>query len=134
VLAARVEALAQPRHTNRCASILQGGRYEAGPLVIDSNAYEARLEGRPLRLTPTEFKLLLALARRAPHAVAHEDLTAAVWGDDAPTRPDTLRLYISYLRRKLHAAGQASLVQGRRSAGYALVATAGQPVKGLQHA
>ncbi len=74
---------------------------QLGDLTIDIDAHVAIDAGRVLPLTPTEFRLLTALARRAGQIVGHRELIADVWGADATQGPENLRLYIRYLRRKL---------------------------------
>jgi two-component system response regulator MtrA len=55
---------------------------EAGPLVVDTAAAEVRLDGEPVRLTETEYKLLVELARRPGEVLARERLLRLVWGYD----------------------------------------------------
>jgi two-component system, OmpR family, KDP operon response regulator KdpE len=52
-------------------------------------------------LTPTEYKLLVHLARRAGRVVLPEELLAAVWGPEYREETQHVRLYISRLRRKI---------------------------------
>jgi two-component system KDP operon response regulator KdpE len=62
---------------------------------------EARIEDRVLDLTPTEFRLLAALARRSGEAVSQDDLIADVWGEMRVKSGSALRRYIWLLRRKI---------------------------------
>jgi DNA-binding response OmpR family regulator len=62
---------------------------------------EARLNGQPLALTPTEFRLLAVLASRPGEAVSQEDLTAAVWRSPREQGGSALRRYIWFLRQKI---------------------------------
>jgi two-component system KDP operon response regulator KdpE len=72
-----------------------------GPLSVDLRKREASLEGSPLTLTPTEFRLLAILARRAGEAISQEDLIAEVWGDYRQRGGSALRRYIWFLRQKI---------------------------------
>ncbi len=54
--------------------------YHVGPLVIDLRRREVLRGEEPVSMTPTEFRLLSALARRASEAVSQEDLVTEVWG------------------------------------------------------
>jgi DNA-binding response OmpR family regulator len=73
----------------------------AGPLAVDVGKREVRLDGRPLDLTPTEFRLLAHLARHAGEAVAQDDLVTEVWGDYRARGESALRRYIWLVRQKI---------------------------------
>ncbi|GAA2067260.1 response regulator [Streptomyces albiaxialis] len=73
----------------------------AGDVTIDLVAKKARREGRPVRLSPTEWRLLETLIRSSGRAVPYERLLQEVWGPGHRTRTDCLRVHITYLRRKL---------------------------------
>jgi len=77
--------------------------HHAGLLVVDVRKHEVRLEGRPLEVTPTEFRLLACLAGRAGEAVAQETLVDQVWGEDRQGGASALRRYIWFLRQKIEA-------------------------------
>jgi len=94
---ARVEALVR-RH------VLWGEGGRSGPpeeMVVDALACAAIIDGREVRLTPTEFRLLSRLAESEGNVVPSEELRAEVWGLDREASPGSLRLYISHLRKKL---------------------------------
>ncbi|MDQ6897078.1 MAG: response regulator transcription factor [Actinomycetota bacterium] len=57
--------------------------------------------GHDIRLTPTEWRLLEALARRPGHLVTHTELLRAAWGPAYGRELNYLRVYASQLRRKL---------------------------------
>ena len=71
-----------------------------GPLVIDPVRYEAMLRGQPLSLTPTEFRLLLLLAKNQQLTLPQVVIQRELWSGRAEAR-DTLKKYIQRLRRKL---------------------------------
>jgi DNA-binding response OmpR family regulator len=68
------------------------------------------------RLTPLEYKLLISFVRHPHEILPHERLSELAWGASGATR-DQVKLYVSYLRRKLRAAG-ADLIETVRGAGY----------------
>jgi two-component system KDP operon response regulator KdpE len=68
---------------------------------VDLRRREASLDGEPLTLTPTEFRLLSILARRAGEAISQSDLIAEVWGDYRQRGGSALRRYIWFLRQKI---------------------------------
>ena len=74
----------------------------AGDLVMNVGARTLARRGEPVRLTPTEWNLLHALASRAGLVLTHQQLFAAVWG--AGSHGDAqqhLRVHIAHLRRKI---------------------------------
>jgi two-component system KDP operon response regulator KdpE len=75
--------------------------FRHGDLTIDYARCEVRRDGQPVALTPTEYKLLVHLARRAGRVVVPEELLAAVWGPEYREETQHVRLYISRLRRKI---------------------------------
>jgi two-component system KDP operon response regulator KdpE len=71
-------------------------------LSIDFNKREVIVEGERLHLRPTEFRLLYHLTENAGWVVPHETLLAKVWGYEyGEDEIQNLRLYISYLRKKI---------------------------------
>lgn len=75
-------------------------RYKSGPLSVDFETRHVLLAGEPVKLSPKEYDLLLALARNAGRVVTHKRLLAAGWGNDSA---DTqyLRVYMGLLRQKI---------------------------------
>jgi two-component system KDP operon response regulator KdpE len=78
-------------------------RYARGDLLIDVDAYRVERDGRPLHLTPTEFKLAARLVRAGGRVVTHRQLLADVWGPEHVLDTHYLRLYMGQLRAKLEA-------------------------------
>lgn len=72
-----------------------------GDLEIDPDRQEVRRQGQVIPLTPTEFRLLRALAERPGQACSYRMLLERVWGEDFAHCAHYLRLYIGYLRQKL---------------------------------
>jgi two-component system KDP operon response regulator KdpE len=97
--------------------------YRVGDLTIDPESHMVTKAGHDIALTPTEFRLLAALARRAGETVEHADLVADVWGAVCPDMRNNLRLYVRYLRRKLtNHHSKPSPIQNDRGIGYRLAA------------
>lgn len=92
----------------------------AGGLRLDPAAHALRAGERSVPLTPTEFRILAALAARPGHVVRRGELTAVAWPDGAIVHANTLDTYIGRLRRKLDAVGGASGIETVRGVGYAL--------------
>ena len=71
-------------------------------------------------LTPTEFRLLAALAARPGHVLRRHELTAAAWPDGAIVHDNTLDTYIGRLRRKLRDVRSPESIETVRGVGYTL--------------
>lgn len=78
--------------------------FRLGPLEVDFVARDVRLHGKPIHLTPTEYKLLGVLVASAGRVVTHEQLLEEVWGHEAVGQVQYLRVYMKQLRRKLELA------------------------------
>jgi two-component system response regulator MtrA len=100
-----------------------------GSLVIDRPGLRALAAGRPIALTPIEFKLLCRLAEAPDRVVGRVELLAHVWGPGllAPNAR-VLDVHIGRLRRKLHDADvQDVRIETKASTGYALVRVQPEP-------
>jgi two-component system KDP operon response regulator KdpE len=97
-LLARLTVIQRRRFTRQSAEI------EVGPLTLDLLHREAALKGAPLRLTPTEFALLKALAEHAGRIVTQNQLIRLVWPGQASASSEGLRVHINHVRKKLVAA------------------------------
>jgi two-component system, OmpR family, KDP operon response regulator KdpE len=73
----------------------------AGPLVIDLAAHRVTREGKEVRLTATEFKLLAYLAANRRRVLTHQSLLTHVWGPADKDHTEYLRVYMRQLRKKL---------------------------------
>jgi two-component system KDP operon response regulator KdpE len=90
-------------------------------LTIDFDRHEVTLDGRRVNLSPTEFRLLSMLAHHRGRVLPHDYLLTEVWGAEFVGQMDYLRLYISYLRRKLEKdPANPSLIQSEWGVGYRL--------------
>jgi two-component system OmpR family response regulator len=72
-----------------------------GDLSVDPAGRRVHLAGRPVRLSPTEFRLLLFLVRSAGTVVGKAEILDRVWQYDFGGDHSIVDTYISYLRRKL---------------------------------
>ena len=94
------------------------GPIEIGDFVVDAAAHNVTLSGKGLHLTPTEFDLLLYMARNAGKAITHRALLTAVWGAQSAQQPEYLRVFIGQLRRKLEAESSRQYIQTEPWVGY----------------
>lgn len=74
---------------------------KAGELVIDRERYSVSIKGKPIKLSATEFKLLLFLAERKGKIFNREQLLDAVWSDEAFVEPRTVDVHIRRLRAQI---------------------------------
>lgn len=70
-------------------------------LSVDLDSQHVIVEGQRIKLRPTEFRLLYHLIENAGWIVPHETLLAKVWGHEYREETHYLRLYITYLRKKI---------------------------------
>jgi DNA-binding response OmpR family regulator len=114
-LSARVRALlrrATPTARVRPAASI-------GKLTVDTRAHQATVAGESLDLTPTEFRLLAALAAHPGEVVDRRALLRAGWPEERDPDPEWLKAHLARLRSKLDGAGAPSL-SNVRGVGYRL--------------
>jgi len=118
------ELLARLRALLRRSGVLAGpgaGVLRVGDLILDEDAVEVSRAGVPIELTATEFELLRYLMRNARRVVSKERILDHVWSTEFSGRTSVVELYISYLRRKVHALGPP-MIHTVRGFGYLLKA------------
>ena len=76
-------------------------RFDAGRLEIDSVRHEVRIAGHPVGLTPSEYKLLFALAQYPGRAYSRFELINRVQGHDFEGYERTIDAHVKNLRRKI---------------------------------
>jgi two-component system KDP operon response regulator KdpE len=91
-------------------------------LKIDFDRREIWLEGKLVKLRPTEYRLLFHLVQNAGWVVSHDQLLQKVWGYEYRDEPHYVRLYINYLRQKLEKDPAApKYILTERGVGYRFV-------------
>src|SRR5262245_10966233 len=76
-------------------------RYEDAGISIDHAQRLGLVRGLPVRFTPLEFRLLDALTRHAGQVLSADQLIEQCWGHEAGVSRDQVKLYVSYVRKKL---------------------------------
>jgi DNA-binding response OmpR family regulator len=89
-----------------------GRAISSGPMSVDPDKREVRMEGRILDLTRKEFDLLHYLASRPEQTASRGDLMSHVWGYRRTASSRTLDMHVYSLRRKLGAASWITTVHG----------------------
>ncbi len=113
-LSARVRALLR-----RAPAPSRANAAKVGKLSVDPRTHRASVGGDVLDLTPTEFRLLAALAARPGEVVDRKALLRAGWPDERDPDPEWLKAHLARLRSKLVASGVPDLVNVR-GVGYRL--------------
>jgi two-component system KDP operon response regulator KdpE len=120
-LAARLQALMRSQYASGVDLLPHFVPQRVGELLVDPGSHTVSQNGYSVALTPTEFRLLLALARRQGDVASHEELLSEVWGASCDDGHEKLRLYVRYLRRKLRDEDEPRLLLNERGVGYRLV-------------
>jgi two-component system, OmpR family, KDP operon response regulator KdpE len=92
-----------------------------GDLQMDLAAHVVKVKDHEISLTATEYALLRVLVQHAGKVVTHKQLLRSVWGPNAETQSQYLRVYITHLRKKLETATTGKLIQTETGIGYRLV-------------
>ena len=88
-------------------------------LTVDFADRAVAVEGSQVPLTPLEFKLLAAFVRNANRTLSSDELLDLAWDDPEAVKRGSVKLYVSYLRRKLSEAGRAEApIETVRGFGY----------------
>jgi two-component system KDP operon response regulator KdpE len=96
----------------------------AGDLEIDTSRHEVRVRGELVHLSPIEFRLLLVLAKHAGRVLTHRQILHEVWGPNAGTHNQYLRVYMTHLRKKLERdPARPKLLLNEPGVGYRLAGT-----------
>jgi two-component system OmpR family response regulator len=96
------------------------GTVNAAGLSLDPTSHEVSRGEQSVRLTPTEFRLLGALAARAERTVSRRELVRAAWPDGAIVHENTIDVYLARLRRKLGTIPGAPEITTVHGLGYRL--------------
>jgi two-component system, OmpR family, KDP operon response regulator KdpE len=89
------------RNAARAAGAQGEAVFRTGELAVDLGARRVSVEGREVRLTPTQYKLLTTLVKNAGKVVTHRQLLREVWGPGSVEHSHYLRVYMGQLRHKL---------------------------------
>ncbi len=92
-----------------------------GPIVLNEDRHSVTLNGKPVELSPTEFKLLYELMIKSGKVVTKTTLLDVVWGMSFASNATVVDTYISYLRKKLHTTTYEG-IKTVRGIGFQIVA------------
>lgn len=116
-LVARVRAAA--RRGTRAEPVERGAPIEVEELVIDPLVVQAFVRGESAELTPTEFRLLYALATERGRVLTRDELLQSLWGRRQTYRDRTVDVFVRKLRDKIdRRSPRHSFIQTRYGVGY----------------
>lgn len=119
------ELLARLRVTQRRLAAQENrageSTFQNGSLLIDYGAGCAYLDGVPVKLTPTEYKLLCLLAKDVGKVLTHTYLTNKIWGSCWESDMASLRVHMATLRRKLEKDSSVQYIQTHIGIGYRML-------------
>jgi len=113
-LLARIESIIRRRHHQLNPTIT------LGPLILDTGARSAAIEGRRIELAPREYKLLEYLMRRSGQVVSRTDIEAHLYDQNAALMSNVVDRSICSLRQKITLTDGGQLIRTRRGMGYVL--------------
>jgi len=113
-LAARVRALLRREPTGMRPQV------SVGRLTIDSHEHQALVAGHEMPLSRREFTLLRLFATNPDKTLSRSDILESVWGTTENIGTNVIDQYVSYLRKKLDAAGAGLNIVTERGRGYRL--------------
>ncbi|HKS95244.1 MAG TPA: response regulator transcription factor [Terriglobia bacterium] len=99
------ELLARIRAALRRAPLaaIDSRQIRFGDIEMDVAARRVVVRGKPVRLTPKEFSLLLYFATHPNQVLSHRELLQAVWGPDYGDESQYLRVFVNQLRKKIES-------------------------------
>lgn len=112
----RVTALLRRREN----SVEMAEIIETGDLRINVSESTVTRAGEQISLTPKEYRLLLILARAKGRVVSKQNIAEDLWDDNVLTSPNTIEVYINFLRKKIDSRHSEKLIQTRTGYGYYL--------------
>jgi DNA-binding response OmpR family regulator len=113
-LVSRIRALLRRRDLDARGG---GTVRQVGAIRIDLAQHEVTVGGRPVRLTPSEFRLLALLSERPGHVFSRREILQHLWSSPHVPHERTADAHVANLRRKL---GGEARIETVRSAGYKL--------------
>ena len=116
-----VELMARVRsQLRRVRPSTVGQRLEYDDIVLDAESHKVSRAGKPLKLGPTEFRLLSTFLEKPGRVWSREQLLDRVWGRDIYVDSRTVDVHIGRLRKVLTEFGGQDPLRTVRGAGYAL--------------
>jgi DNA-binding response OmpR family regulator len=114
------ELLARVRALMRRPAETAGSTLKVGDLTLDPVNYEVSRAGQKLNLSAKEFALLEYMMRNSNRVLSKDNIISHVWDFDSDVLPNTVEVYIGYLRAKIDKPFSRPLLHTQRGFGYIL--------------
>jgi DNA-binding response OmpR family regulator len=111
-LSARVRAMLR-RGANLPTNVIT-----AGPFTLDPQHFTVQKNGKEIHLQPKEFALLELFMRNPGEVFSQEALLSRIWASDSETSPESVRVYIGNLRKKIDDEDGQSYIETVFKRGY----------------
>ncbi len=112
------ELLARIRALLRRPKEAQTNILKIEDLSLDTVTYEVKRDGKPILLSAKEFALLEYMMRNSGRVLSKDNIISHVWDFDADILPNTVEVYMGYLRNKIDKPFKRSLIHTMRGFGY----------------
>jgi DNA-binding response OmpR family regulator len=130
-LEARIEAVLRRSSRVRGQAAPSSDQIQVDGLLISQSRGTVTIGGQPVHLTPTEYRLLVALASHADEVLSREALGQLVWGYDDLGTSHLIDVHIGRLRLKLRRASNAApVIVTVRGKGYTIASESIEPSNG----
>lgn len=115
-LESRIKALIRRHQNDRFDHTIKIGK-----LSINTDEHTVTRENKPLKLTPTGFKILNTLMSAAPRVVSKHELEEKVWGEDDIPSSDALRTHMHSVRAQVDKPFSSSMIVTIAGVGYQII-------------
>lgn len=112
------ELIARVRALLRRPNSLENGKLAVGDLELDPHAFEAKRANKTIKLSTKEFALLEYLMRNKGRILTKDNIISHVWDYDADILPNTVEVFMGYLRNKIDKPFKIKLLKTIRGFGY----------------
>lgn len=114
------ELLARLRALMRRPAATSGAVLKVGDLTLDPVKFQVERGGQTVDLSAKEFALLEYMMRNPGRVLSKDNIISHVWDFDADVLPNTVEVYVGYLRNKIDKPFKKPLLKTQRGFGYVL--------------
>jgi len=114
------ELLARVRALMRRPAAAQTNVIRVGDLKLDTISYDVERAGKKIDLSAKEFALLEYMMRNAGRVLSKDNIISHVWDFDSDILPNTVEVYMGYLRSKIDKPFSRPLLHTNRGFGYTI--------------
>lgn len=116
------ELLARVRSALRRSTYTTDGQQDAkvtvGDFFVDADSHQVFMRGIEIHLTPKEFSLLSYMVLHPDRVLTHRTLLTAIWGTYSVDQPESLRVLVAQLRRKIESTDKPGYILTEPWVGY----------------